>query len=427
MKIVVIKKKIQSQWRSCQSITSNLLKAYQGLEKAEGKSVCSFELSEEPAFDEFQELSQLIQDENITHVAWIDHYPHPMEFLTYLKTLNLKRRPVFLFHIFGDFILHAPMWKSISTHIKSDFQVVFICASYKQAELLGSLSDSDTGIVVVPFPVDGGEFFFDQNLRESGRDSLGLESKQVFLYSGRLSYQKNVLDLIHAFSHYLTISQDDAMLLITGPMDDLGAPYIGKEALAGTFYFHWQECMSVLPEEHQKRVLYLGNVSKEYLREVYCASDYYVSLSCHNDEDYGMAPAEALMCGLPCILSAWGGFSSFKRYCPSGVNLVDVKLGDNRQNPGLSGVAKNLLTARDLSSRSEVLESAKKSVSIEAVQERLHEVINSEEYFESFNEKFYKLSSLFASNPYAPFRSAKGGYNYFYRELYELYCGGLDD
>ncbi|MGZ3807168.1 MAG: glycosyltransferase, partial [Bacteriovorax sp.] len=40
-------------------------------------------------------------------------------------------------------------------------------------------------------------------------------------------------------------------------------------------------------------------------------SDMFISLSLYHDEDYGMSPAEAMACGLPTLLTDWGGYSSF--------------------------------------------------------------------------------------------------------------------
>ena len=56
----------------------------------------------------------------------------------------------------------------------------------------------------------------------------------------------------------------------------------------------------------------MGNLATNELADLYNASDAFISLSVHNDEDYGMSPAEALNTGLPCILTEWGGYRSFK-------------------------------------------------------------------------------------------------------------------
>ena len=121
-------------------------------------------------------------------------------------------------------------------------------------------------------------------------------------------------------------------------MDDLAIPYLGKEALPGTFYFHWEE--SIREYGLDDKVSYLGNLSKEELFELYNGSDCYISLSSHNDEDYGMSPAEALSTGLPCILSQWGGFISFAQYFPAIVNLVEVENQGDRNLPQIQAAFK---------------------------------------------------------------------------------------
>ena len=206
-------------------------------------------------------------------------------------------------------------------------------------------------------------------------------------------------------------------------MDDLGIPYIGKEALEGTFYFHWEECMNSLPEGIRNKITYLGNVTPLELKEYYCAADTYLSMSCHNDEDYGMAPAEALMCGLPCILSDWGGFSSFKHYLPNVVTTVPINLSQHRQAPDNLKVTKAMLLAQLHSDREGLSFEAQRYLGIEDVAKKLQELLESASFnFRGFNGKFIKLASLFRPESKGPFRSGTGEYSLFYQDIYKVYC-----
>lgn len=95
-----------------------------------------------------------------------------------------------------------------------------------------------------------------------------------------------------------------------------------------------------------ENVRFLGDLSTEELVSVYHASDLFVSFSTFNDEDYGMSLAEALMCGLPAVLSQWEDFSSYKNYS-SDVELVPVEFQDVRMHVQ-SAIAQKKLMAKIL-------------------------------------------------------------------------------
>ncbi len=428
MKLALIKKENASFWRSCQSITSNLVAAYENFcQKNDHQyEIMTFKRGGD-ALESF-DLAKKVLEGQFDQVVWLDHYPHPEGFIKGLAHQSSERELVpMVVHLFGDFILQAPLWKNaVEALEEKKLPLKLICASQKQKDLVSSLLQNAEGVEVCPFPVDSKLFRFDQERRERTRKELRLlENENIFLYTGRLSYQKNIIDLIYAFSAYKKSFDPQARLVFAGPMDDLGVPYLGKEALDGTFFFHWEEA---LKEHHDlaqsQAITYLGNLDHEELADLYCASDVFVSLSCHNDEDYGMAVAEALCCGLPCVLSDWGGYASFATYCPDHVQLVPVQMGEGRHSSSLAAVVKKLAASRILNNeeRGSLGERAHKSLSIDDVALLLKGFYEtSPADFEGFNKKFFKLCSLFENNPNAPFRGASGQYSLFYHELYRGY------
>ncbi|MEC7275189.1 MAG: glycosyltransferase family 4 protein [Bdellovibrionota bacterium] len=428
MKLAVVKKQNQSSWRSCQSITSNLELAYEEFSQA-----LTFSISDKATIPELDRLVKEIFENKITHLAWVDHYPHPGAFLEYLKNNfsdELQENPLkVVIHIFGDFILHSPQWfKHFSKWNGENLKIQLVAASHRQGRLVDQFLQ-EGGCEIIPFPVNKSEFSFDQKLRISKRKSLNVEEEEhLFFYSGRLSYQKNIFDIINGFCQFYKMTNSQCRLLIAGPMDDLGIPYIGKEALEGTFYFHWEECMNSLPEGIRNKITYLGNVTPLELKEYSCAADTYLSMSCHNDEDYGMAPAEALMCGLPCILSDWGGFSSFKHYLPNVVTTVPINLSQHRQAPDNLKVTKAMLLAQQHSDREGLSHEAQLYLGIEDVAKKLQELLESASFnFRGFNGKFIKLASLFRPESKGPFRSGTGEYSLFYQDIYKVYCDRMEE
>ena len=431
MKLALIKKKDSSFWRSCQSITSNLEESYLKLCQNSGHTceVLTYETHANSL--ESHDLATLVLEKGFDQVIWLDHYPHPQNLIKVLLKHEGKL-PKFIIHLFGDFILQAPLWNNVQDEIEKsnhDFEMHFVCASQKQKELVHSLLNSSNSedVSVIPFPVDELTFFYNEEDRQKRRIELDIkEDETLFFYSGRLSYQKNIIDAIYTFATYSKTFDPKAKLILSGPMDDLGVPYLGKEALDGTFFFHWEECL----REHtdlvdSNRIIYLGNLTHRDLAATYCAADVFLSLSCHNDEDYGMSPAEALCSGLPCLLTDWGGYGSFKAYAPDSVCLVPVLPGEQRHGPHRSLAVKGLASLGTPQDRGALTKLSHKKMGIEAVSKELGVLCTSidenKKLFAGFNKKFFKLCSLFENNPRAPFRGPNGQYSLFYHELYGAY------
>lgn len=449
MKIALIKKEATSFWKSCQSITTNLEKSYEFLCGEKSFDCESFPLSESESSLGLNQLAGKILKEDYSHIAWIDHYPHPQAFITALcevgDSLQVENFPTIIIHLFGDFLLHVPQWEGVESILeerkekgKATPNLSFVAASHRQLKLVESFLSEESSLSkgVIAFPVDESQFNFSLEERSKKRQELDLkEEEHLFLYTGRLSYQKNIFDLIRSFVSARKTFGLKAKLFLTGPMDDLGIPYLGKEALPGTFFFHWEECFKT--EEYKKLlsdgvIKYLGNLNSNDLRAIYCAADTYVSFSCHNDEDYGMSPAEACACGLQSLLSAWGGFPSFEKYFPNECHTVLTTLDALRQAPSQMVCIKGFgLKSQKVSSHQErenFSQRAIEELGILATSKKidLHlEKLSGGNL--SFNNHFRKLSSILKSQPKAPFKGPAGGYSLFYKEVYKDYVGSLKE
>ncbi|MCF8058921.1 MAG: glycosyltransferase family 4 protein [Bacteriovoracaceae bacterium] len=430
MKLALVKKKDSSFWRSCQSITSNLEQAYTNSCEREGHEVETLVYSSQAGHLESHDLGKRILEGEFDLVVWLDHYPHPYGLIKFLLNNCAKNEcPPFVIHLFGDFILHAPMWGGVEEEIRktgNKLKLHFVAASHKQRDLVKSLlkSATDENVSVMAFPVNETSFFFSSEIRQTYRKKYNFkDGETIFYYSGRLSYQKNIIDLIYTFSAYSKNFDSKAKLILSGPMDDLGIPYLGKEALDGTFFFHWEECLrDLFGLVEAGKIVYLGNLSQEDLLGTYCASDVFTSLSCHNDEDYGMAPAEALSCGLPCVLTDWGGYSSFKSYSPSFIGLVPVEPGEQRHKPQKAMAVKAMATLSMGTDRRALSKNSHNNLGITEISKQIESLCKREiTEFSGFNEKFFKLCSLFENNPRAPFRGPGGNYSLFYKDLYHPY------
>jgi len=420
-KIALLSQSTSQEWVSCQTIYRNLVKSYKSAFKE--SELCQLYLS--PNYSNFEAhnvVSELVS-KNIETIAFIDYAPHPEKFIKILNEANLSKKPDLIFHIYGDFVLQVGSWLKIENDLKN-FNVKFICASHRHAKLLESFIQN-TQVEVVPFPVDENEFYFSSRLREETRQKMSLTKDEVIcFYSGRLSLQKNILPLIRAFSFFQKHVSPNSKLLLAGPIDDLGVPYLAKKSPPGIMNFDIQNAIqSLFPETEDCPISYLGNISAKDLNATYNASDLFISLSGHNDEDFGMAPAEALMTGCYSVLTDWGGYSSFKRYVPELVSLVPLQIGIS-VSPTQHDIIKQLTiapTEQSLRKREELALAMQNSISISNVEKMLlSQLQKKSEKFLGFSELFRQLQRNLTLRPDAPFKSTTG-YSQLYKEVYHVY------
>ncbi len=301
----------ESSWVSCQVITPNLYKTYQ---EAFGKDCLKdFNFSDDESHYSRYKLMIGLKEYKPTKLIILDHKPHPFEIIKFIhQNFDKKDYPELVFHLFGDFTLFTKEWIKSDPYLQ-DFKVKFICASQRQCQLVAKfLSVSENLIYYLPFPVDSGKFSFDPKVRNEVRKSLGFaEDKKYILYTGRLSAQKNINQLVEIYGKSKEIFNSNTELLIAGNFDDLGFPFFGRHNPVNYNYLSFEQTIQKQGDSKDS-IHYLGSLNANRLNELYNACDLFFSLSLHNDEDYGMSPAEGLICGMPLVLTSWGGYSSFK-------------------------------------------------------------------------------------------------------------------
>jgi glycosyltransferase involved in cell wall biosynthesis len=298
-----------SQWVSCQSITTNLSSAYEQLfDGCEtvfflGRNLDPGEIrSTARAIFKFQPSSLIFPD---------DPSPHPQPMLIALRKIFGAAMPSVFMHVYGSFVHGADAWVA-SEKALLGVPVKLICASERHRRLVASLvQGGDRQTAVCPFPVQARTFKFDLELREEQRRALKLSPEsRMILYAGRLTYQKNVLRLISESVELMKNTSLDMHLYLAGHIDLYGEPY-NFEPKHGLFYQDLLSLLSSLPQAYRDRIHFLENLEAMELCAYYNATDLFVSLSTFHDDDYGMAPIEALATGCPAVLTKWGGLASF--------------------------------------------------------------------------------------------------------------------
>ncbi len=125
---------------------------------------------------------------------------------------------------------------------------------------------------------------------ENSRQTLGLDSRQCFLYVGRFSIEKGVMDLIEAIG-----------LLPTQAKSNLQFIFIGKGPLQS------QMELAIAKYRLQSTVRIIPWISKQELLKWYSGVDYLILPS--RSEGLSRVLLEAMVCGLPVVGSRVSGTS----------------------------------------------------------------------------------------------------------------------
>lgn len=403
MRIAIVLSKILSNWTSCQVITPNLLKLYH--DTFPDDVIHEFDYSNSTNQYEYFHLIEGLKSFRPDKIIFLDHQPHPKRILNDLDE-DLDYRPKIYIHLYGDFSLFTDDWISLEGILKL-YPVKLIAASDKQVNFVNQFVNSDTvEVEKLCFPVDENKFYYDPEIRKSAIEELNIQGTKSYLYTGRLSSQKNIIQLCKVFAKFLTVSNSNSHLYIAGEFDDLGQPFFGNHYPIGLNYHKFISYINSLSEKHKERIHFVGNLPQKELLKYYHACDVFLSISLHHDEDYGMSPAEAMVCGMPMILSDWGGYSSFAT--TDYVKTLAIESEKSYYKVSSKSLLKAILNFQTMSfnneSRTLQSEQAKKQLTINGniqVLKSIHE--KDIQNFPGWNKKFTIFSSCFQLSPQTPF------------------------
>ncbi len=298
----------KSNWISCQQIVFNLHKAY---EIQSGVQIENFNLSKEFEIKEIKQLAFEIFQARPEAIVFLDHQPNPILLIIFLiKFYEDQHFPKFIFHIFGDFSLEYVKWGKIGDLLKGA-NIDFIVPSPRQKLYFDQFLTKSNHSSICHFPVNEDEFNYRPDLRPAQREEWKVkENEKVFIFTGRLSRQKRIHTLIKAFAQSYDPKQRSHLLLYGNP-DSISDPFLGRCEAEGEYFRAIHKLYAKLPRPVRNCVHFMGSVSQSELLPVYQGADALLNLSVHNDEDFGMSVAEAQFCGLPAILTRWGGLAAF--------------------------------------------------------------------------------------------------------------------
>ncbi|MBI3557211.1 MAG: glycosyltransferase family 4 protein, partial [Deltaproteobacteria bacterium] len=324
-KVAIVVADQSLSWISCQSISANLRKAY-GL--AAGDCVTYFGFPEENSRVGTLELARQIFEFRPTTIVFLDHLPHPAPLIHAIDVLwNDLPRPKVVFHVYGDFTIYPFQWMSLDFLLRR-YQVAFVTASPRQTVLVRNfLKPGSASVFTAAFPVDSKQFYPSAELRNRTRKLFKVGRRaSVIVYTGRLSVQKNSVQMVRLIGDMMQRMSPNAYFFVAGAVDELGVPLFQKKPCAAAYANLLQASLQALTPYARRRTQFVGNLAADDLAELYNAADVFISPSLHHDEDFGMSPAEALMCGVPAVLTDWGGYGQFIQDEADGYN-IPVRLG----------------------------------------------------------------------------------------------------
>ncbi len=423
MKVALVYSFEESSWFSCTIIVKNLLASYERVFGKENITHINYSHNRHVASSDIEVLAK----SDISKVIFIDHKPTPVNFLIKLAAAekNISTEREFIIHVFGDFPLYLVEWRTVFEKLKGR-SAKFICASQKQRNFIRKFFKQDEIQFVSPFPVQLDSFYHSDKARKSKREELGLSKEKVFIYTGRLSLQKRITELIELFGEALRTKriESNSKLLIVGKTDELGVPYLDHNLICGEYFRSIDKAIIELGE-FADNIICTGVINNKELVNYYNAADHYLSLSTYHDEDYGMSVAEALCCGLPATITNWAGYRSFQlegheQFC----QLVPVELSEYLPKIDSDCFLNLLSKTKDLNiDRSEMSKVYTEHFSVASCADNLRSISEAKvEFFSESSEAMVSLTNeqFLRGNLIFKQQDSKK-YNKRYFEVYDVY------
>lgn len=188
-----------------------------------------------------------------------------------------------------------------------------------QSDLVWFTSSADAGIyyefvaqdgtqpeaVHLPFGVKNETYYplNDKEKHQSLRETWGFNSNDfVLVYTGRVTVEKNVQTTLGAVAELIRLGYPVKLVMVCRfedvPFTEFGMHPIDLEGKINTLI----DTLGI-----SENVTILGWQSAEELNEVFNASDAFINLTLHHDENFGLSQIEAMSAAVPVVGTAWGG------------------------------------------------------------------------------------------------------------------------
>ena len=194
---------------------------------------------------------------------------------------------------------------------------IFISSSDRDAKTQ-ELNFKAPHIKILPFTLP------EENIGPMNAHSPGFPIR--FVYSGRISSQKNLHTLLMSYRLFLDqMNSLSSKLIFYGGEDNLGSPH---QAIKGDGYQLFLDSL-VESLKLKNHVEFCGHLERDELHEKLKEHHILVTASLHSDENFGMSVLRSLCMGAPVVATSWGGHDDFSKHFSNQISLVKVHKSSN--------------------------------------------------------------------------------------------------
>jgi glycosyltransferase involved in cell wall biosynthesis len=231
---------------------------------------------------------------DIVHVhAW--RHPHVFQAIRLKEQLKFKmilqgHAPFYNLRQLGlEIWIYHKLIDMFMKNVINKYDYIIAITPLEKDILVRKLNIASDKIVIIPNGID-------DSLLDISRNACGIDNKDIVLFIGRISKEKNINLLINAM-RFVVKELNNVELILAGPDEGFLRKYLKKNK--------------------DKHIKYLGTISESAKYRLYSLCRVYANPATY--EGFGLTLLEAQAFGKPCVITGWGG----QLYaCPPGFSGV---------------------------------------------------------------------------------------------------------
>jgi hypothetical protein len=233
-------------------------------------------------------------------------------------------------HTLGHFML-PEMLRFLSKFHEN--AVHLVATDFQMERLRRMLGECAPRLAVFTPELDERKFFPPtKKQRLTARKCHGITENEVHVvYAGRWLATKGLCQLMRM--HRLWPVENAKLTFVGSFSPDFPLRYAGASHHTFENYFNRE----FISSQKGNTVRLLDARDAQGLREIFWSADLFVYASVHEDENFGMAPREATLCGVPAVVTdfcglhslasrmPWGGISTYPTFCGPRYSLRQMR------------------------------------------------------------------------------------------------------
>lgn len=272
-------------------------------------------------YNDLEVVDDLVSND-IKRVIHVVIHPAIMKSNSFSKIVDsMNGEDRLVIHVFGDFSRHLNH-VGLQLSKLSQGQLTLITPSETFGNLVRKLIIT-TNIYSIPFPILQDDAHKDlKQAKSDKKNQLCKSGETIFLYTGRISAQKNIDFAIEVFNEISKNIPEPCLFYIIGMIDEVEVATVGARDPIGKLY-------NQINRIKDKRIVFLDQLPRASLTEYYLAADFFISCSTFHDEDFGISPLESISYGCFNILTSWGGFKDLHKNFNDQTYSINVKVDED--------------------------------------------------------------------------------------------------